>query len=215
MFRFCDHPGMDARRILVLMLRASAVVLGNLFAAAVDEQHGATAAMSRAEVYRQVGEASALGKRIFSDPLLSASGKMSCASCHDPRHAFAPANAMAVQRGGADLRQSGFRTVPSLQYLQAIPPFAEHFFDSDDEGDDSIDNGPTGGLTWDGRIDRRRDQARIPLLSPYEMANSDIAQVVAHLRQAAYADDFRRVFGAEIFSDSNEAFAALRTALED
>ena len=36
------------------------------------------------------------------------------------------------------------------------------------EADESIDNGPTGGLTWDGRVDRGSDQARIPLLSPFE-----------------------------------------------
>ena len=46
------------------------------------------------------------------------------------------------------------------------------YYESEDEGDDSVDNGPTGGLTWDGRVDRGRDQARMPLLSPLEMANA-------------------------------------------
>ena len=68
--------------------------------------------------------------------------------------------------GGPHLDQPGLRAVPSLRYLQAVPAFTEHFYDSEDEGDESIDNGPTGGLTWDGRVDRGRDQARIPLLSP-------------------------------------------------
>ena len=71
---------------------------------------------------------------------------------------------LAVQLGGKDMRQPGMRAVPSLKYLQVVPQFTEHYFESDDEGDDSIDNGPTGGLTWDGRVDRGRDQARIPLL---------------------------------------------------
>ncbi|MFM0642655.1 cytochrome c peroxidase, partial [Paraburkholderia metrosideri] len=31
-------------------------------------------------------DAAALGKLMFFDPSLSASGKMSCASCHSPSH---------------------------------------------------------------------------------------------------------------------------------
>ena len=70
------------------------------------------------------------------------------------------------------MRQMGFRAAPGLRYLQVVPPFTEHYFDSDGP-DPSLDNGPTGGLAWDGRVDRGRDQARIPLLSSYEMACED------------------------------------------
>ncbi|HXP05716.1 MAG TPA: cytochrome-c peroxidase, partial [Stellaceae bacterium] len=94
-----------------------------------------------------------LGRALFSDPALSASGKLSCASCHDPAHAFGPANDLPVQFGGADLQQPGLRATPSLRYLQSVPQFTEHYFDSEEEGDPSVDNGPTGGLTWDGRVD--------------------------------------------------------------
>ena len=77
--------------------------------------------------------------------------------------------------------------MPSLMYLQAVPPFSEHYFESDDEGDESIDNGPTGGLTWDGRVDRGRDQAKIPLLSPFEMANASVADIASELQHTKYA----------------------------
>ena len=63
------------------------------------------------------------------DPSLSGSGKVACSSCHDPAHAFGPANALPVQMGGGDLRQPGLRAVPSLTYLQAVPSFTEHFFE--------------------------------------------------------------------------------------
>jgi cytochrome c peroxidase len=119
-----------------------------------------------------------------------------------------------VQLGGKDGREPGLRAVPSLKYLQADPQFTEHYFESDDEGDDSIDNGPTGGLTWDGRVDRGRDQARIPLLSPYEMANDDANAVVARLRNGAHADELRKIFGDEIFAGSDKAFAAITQTLE-
>ena len=55
--------------------------------------------MSRAEVYRQAAAMSALGKQLFFDVSLSGSGKMSCASCHSPEHAFGPPNGLAVQPG--------------------------------------------------------------------------------------------------------------------
>ena len=119
----------------------------------------------------------------------------------------------AVQLGGKDMRQPGLRAVPSLKYLQAVPQFTEHYFESEDEGDESVDNGPTGGLTWDGRVDRRRDQARVPLLSPFEMANGSPADVVARVRQASYAGELREIFGNEIFDDTGKAFAAVSEAL--
>jgi cytochrome c peroxidase len=155
-----------------------------------------------------------LGRRIFVDPAMSASGKMSCATCHDPAHAFGPPNALSVQLGGANLDQPGHRAVPSLKYLQVVPQFTEHFFDSDDEADESVDNGPTGGLTWDGRVDRGGDQARIPLLAPFEMANPSAAAVVAKVRAASYAPALRHTFGAEIFADPAKAFAAIVKTLE-
>ncbi len=99
-------------------------------------------------------------------------------------------------------------------YLQAVPPFTEHFFESDDEADGSIDNGPTGGLTWDGRVDRARDQARLPLLSPFEMANATPADVAAQIARASYAAEFLRVFGPRSLGDPDLALAGVTTALE-
>jgi cytochrome c peroxidase len=64
-----------------------------------------------------------LGLKLFFDPRLSASGKMSCASCHDPNHAYAPANALAVQLGGPDADRQGARAVPTLTYLEHTPRF--------------------------------------------------------------------------------------------
>jgi cytochrome c peroxidase len=169
---------------------------------------------SREDVYAQVRQMTELGQALFSDSALSASGKLSCASCHDPAHAFGPANDLPVQFGGTDLKQPGLRATPSLRYLQSAPQFTEHYFDSEEEGDPSIDNGPTGGLTWDGRADRGRDQARLPLLSPFEMANPDEASVVATVAKSSHATALRRIFGDTIFSDRAKAFAAIVEALE-
>lgn len=111
------------------------------------------------------------------------------------------------------MRQMGMRAVPSLEYLQATPQFAEHFFDADD-ANGGADNGPTGGLTWDGRVDRGRDQARIPLLSPNEMANSSPAAFVAKVERAGYAPELRQLFGDAVFCDATSAFADILEAFE-
>ena len=113
------------------------------------------ATLSRAEARRQAARLAALGREaVLRSARSRPPASMACASCHDPAHAFGPPNALPVQLGGGDLRQPGLRAVPSLSYLQAVPPFTEHFFDSEDDADESVDNGPTGGLTWDGRADR-------------------------------------------------------------
>src|SRR5262245_49305933 len=75
--------------------------------------------LTRADAYRQAEALTELGRRLFSDPILSGSGKLSCASCHDPAQGFTPANAQPVQLGGIDLEEPGTRAVPALTYLQA------------------------------------------------------------------------------------------------
>jgi cytochrome c peroxidase len=153
-----------------------------------------------------------VGRALFFDASLSASGKMACAGCHDPRHAFGPPNDAPVQSGGVDGRRPGVRAVPSLMYAQNIPPFTEHFFD--DEEDDGIDQGPAGGRTWDGRAQSAHDQARLPLFSAFEMANAGADDVVARVAHAGYAGRLRETFGAGVFDDKARAFKAVLLSLE-
>nr|WP_276307778.1 cytochrome c peroxidase [Stenotrophobium rhamnosiphilum] len=153
-----------------------------------------------------------LGRSMFMDPSLSASGKVSCASCHSPERAYGPANDLAVQMGGAKMNLQGTRAAPSLRYLQSVPSFSEHFHD--DDGDDSIDQGPAGGHTWDGRADTVHDQARLPLLSSLEMANENPAAVVKKIRNAAYASAFRDAFGLDVLDNDEKAFNAALLVLE-
>jgi cytochrome c peroxidase len=148
---------------------------------------------------------------LFFDRSLSASGKMACATCHDPRLAFGPPNDLAVERGGRDLTLAGIRAVPSLRYLQTTPPFNEHYEDEELGG---ADQGPTGGHTWDGRADTIHDQARLPLLSRLEMANESADAVVVKLERGENASRFREAFGDDVFSDPARAFKGILLALE-
>ncbi len=157
---------------------------------------------------------SAVGRQLFFDTSLSASGTMSCATCHDPSNHFAPSNSLAVQLGGAKRNKPGTRATPSLTYTATTPFFTEHYYESEDEGDESLDQGPTGGRTWDGRVNRVRDQAAIPLLAPNEMANESEAALVARVAKAAYAPEMRRLFGDTLFSDVHRALLRIGEALE-
>jgi len=160
----------------------------------------------------KVPELTELGRALFFDRSLSASGKMSCATCHDPRFAYGPANARSVQLGGADLKQAGVRAVPSLRYTQDVPRFSQHHFD--ESVDESEDQGPTGGRTWDGRAYSAHDQARLPLLSPLEMANASWEAVVAKVERGAAAQRFRETFGDDVFKDRERAWNGVLWALE-
>ncbi len=149
-----------------------------------------------------------LGRLMFFDPSLSASGKLACGTCHDPKYAYGPPPGKALAVGGKDMAQSGTRAVPSLRYLNGAPPFQEqhHFVDGD--------VGPIGGLTWDGRAANLRDQAAIPLLAANEMANASPADIVRKLRKTPYATRFRAAFGEDIFDRPQRAYEAALAALE-
>lgn len=182
-------------------------------AASLSQANTQEQATSRAAIYQQVQHLTALGRQLFFDPTLSGSGKLACASCHSPSYAFGPPNSLSVQLGGPKLLSEGLRAAPSLKYLQTLPPFTEHYYDADDEADGSIDNGPTGGLTWDGRVDQGAQQARLPLTSRVEMASTS-AKVAAAVKHAPYAETFKAIFGKAIWQDDEQVFQAVLYALE-
>ena len=159
-----------------------------------------------------VAQLTSVGRALFHDPSLSASGRTSCASCHDPAHAYGPPNALAVQLAGPDGKTPGLRAAPSLRYLHRVPAFTEHFFEAD--GNDAEDQGPAGGHTWDGRARSLHEQAALPLLSPLEMANRDAAQVVARVRASPNAQSLRDAFGTSVLDDTDRGFRAVVLALE-
>lgn len=148
-----------------------------------------------------------IGRLMFFDATLSASGQLACGTCHDPRYAYGPPPGKALALGGRDMSQPGTRAVPSLKYLNGAPTFAEqhHFIDGD--------IGPVGGFTWDGRAQSLAEQARVPLLAANEMANSGPADVARKLSKSAYAAQFRAAFGEDVFTDPNRAFEDGLTAL--
>jgi len=159
---------------------------------------------------RPLSAAAQAGKQLFFDKGLSASGSMSCATCHDPEHAYGPPNDLAAQLGGPARTSPGIRAVPSIRYKEYIPAYADLL----DNPDGFSEPGPGGGYAWDGRADSLAEQAKTPLLSPFEMANADAAEVRARLRASSSAAAFVQAFGEGALRDPDAALAKVQLALQ-
>ena len=164
---------------------------------------GGTSTPAAAPGAATLSPTAALGEKIFRDTSLSASGRQSCASCHDPAFGNSPSNGLAAQLGGANLELQGTRKTPGIRYLAANTPF---FF--------AADGTPTGGFFWDGRARTFAEQATEPFINPFEMANVDKAAVVAKLAAAPYAADFRAFYGDAVFADVEGAYLRLSLAVQ-
>ncbi len=185
-----------------------------------------------------------LGRDVFFDPGLSSSGRLSCATCHSPAHAYGPPGEAPAMFGGPALASQGLRAVPSLMYLEREPTFS---IGPDNEESENVSlTGmaalgqraaraqktaqdtviaaanlvPQGGLFWDGRAETLQGQAAFPLLSRFEMDGGNIDRVATKLRRAPYAARFEQLFGRAIFASPrtvvDEAmFAVARYQIED
>lgn len=97
-------------------------------------------------------DAAALGKRLFFDARLSRNGRVACASCHRPEHAFADVQPLSAGLG------TTVRNAPGL-----LGVAYQHWF------------------FWDGRKDSLWSQALVPLESAREhgMSRGTLAGVIA------------------------------------
>jgi cytochrome c peroxidase len=178
-----------------------------------------------------------LGRLIFYDASLSASGRQSCATCHQPAHAYGPPGGDPAVLGGPHMQSQGVRAVPSLMYLDHEPPFS---VGPDNEADETTTLAqmvalggatprpqktatdtaqsaaslvPQGGLFWDGRVDTLQDQTLGPLLNPLEMDGGSTATLAGKLRRAPYAQRFVQLFGGAILDTPAQLLAEAGFAL--
>jgi cytochrome c peroxidase len=111
-----------------------------------------------------------LGKTLFFDTRLSASGKISCATCHQPELNWTDGKEKSTGHEGAVTK----RNSPTIQN--------SWFYNR---------------LFWDGRARDLQDQAFAPIVSESEMG-SDMPDVMRKLRRInGYKDLFKKAFGDE------------------
>jgi len=130
-----------------------------------------------------------LGKKLYFEPALSASGQFSCNSCHNLSTYGVDNQPFSIghrwQRGG--------RNSPTVMNAAF---WSKQF--------------------WDGRAPLLEDQAKGPALNPVEMASKDSAEVVARLKAAGYQAEFEAVFGkkaALTYDNMANAIAAFERTL--
>jgi cytochrome c peroxidase len=143
-----------------------------------------------------------VAQALFAEKALSASGQLACASCHTDDNAHADPAGTTLPVGGVAMDRQGFRSSPSLLYLEANTAFR-------------FANGlPFGGFTWDGRANSRAEQAAAPLLDASEMANANVAAVAGKVRGLSYFGDFAALFALPAQATDQQVFDTLRVALE-
>jgi cytochrome c peroxidase len=130
----------------------------------------------------------ALGKLLFSDPILSKDKTVSCASCHRPAYAFADTSAVSIGVGG----KKGKRNTPSAMNLLLDTSFF-----------------------WDGRAKTLEEQALAPIENPDEM-NLPVAEAVKRLKHSKkYNAYFKKIFNSEPTMELlAKAIAAFERTLE-
>jgi cytochrome c peroxidase len=148
---------------------------------AVFDDHGVTPDAARVS----------LGRTLYNDPRLSATGKVSCATCH-PLASYGADHA-PVSTGVEG--QSGTRNAPSV--YNAAGEVAQF---------------------WDGRAATVEAQAKGPILNPVEMAMSDGAAVEDVLRSIpGYRPMFATAFPADAepitFDNAARAIGAFERTL--
>ncbi|HXI92103.1 MAG TPA: cytochrome c peroxidase [Blastocatellia bacterium] len=129
-----------------------------------------------------------LGRKLFFDALLSADGKISCASCHDPGRAFTDGRKVAEGIGG----RLGTRNSPTL-----------------------LNSMFSTGQFWDGRAGTLEEQAKMPLTNMDEMGNASLDDVRAKIAAVPeYVRGFQQVFGGPVTVDGfAKAVAAFERTL--
>lgn len=143
----------------------------------------------------------ALGKAIFFDTNLSEPSGQSCASCHSPEAGFANPNHLNPTSEGAVSGLFADRNAPTIAYSQYSPEF---YYDG---------NGYIGGQFLDGRAATLEIQAGGPPLNPVEMHNTSKESYISKMAKASYANEFKRIYGNDIFSDANKTYTAIGDAL--
>ena len=113
-----------------------------------------------------------LGRWFFYDKRLSADATISCATCHQPQHAFSELRPVSTGIKGLQ----GSRKAPSLVNLAWV--FSPHFF-------------------WDGRANSLEAQALVPIANPVEMGNTHEALVQTLERVPGYRKYFKAAFGTD------------------
>ena len=154
------------------------------------------AGFSSLEMAAPVLTKAALGKKLFSEKILSKDSSVSCASCHIPGFAFADTSAFSTGING----KLTDRNTPSVLNMKNRP----YYF-------------------WDGRASSLEEQSLIPIQNPNEMG-LPVNEAVMRLNQSdEYKKLFQKIFKqnptaknlAAAFSAYENTFETVNSKFDD
>lgn len=161
----------------------------------------------------------ALGKRLFFDKNLSLTRTQSCATCHDPEHAFIDArldkktNKIPSVSLGDDGKSVGVRNTPTASYAKFSPNFHHGARKRLNSKQPSYE-GALGGQFLDGREKDLKGQAGGPPLNPVEMNMPNKESVVNRIMENSdYIEAFEYLYGNNIFEDKNKAYLKMTVSI--
>jgi cytochrome c peroxidase len=146
-----------------------------------------------------------LGKQLFFDPNLSHPPGQACRDCHEPAAGWADPNKNSPTSGGNIPGLFGNRNSPSVAYASFSPDF--HY--------DAAKTSYAGGQFWDGRAKNEADQAKGPILNPLEMSEANMQSVIDAVKAGPYADLFKKVWGANVFEETETAYGDLAASIAE
>jgi cytochrome c peroxidase len=146
-----------------------------------------------------------LGKQLFFDPNLSSPPGQACMGCHDPAAGWAEPNKGSPTSEGNIPGLFGNRNSPSDAYASFSPDF--HY--------DAALTSYVGGQFWDGRAMNETEQAKGPILNPLEMNGANKQSVIDAVKAGPYADLFKKVWGANVFEDTETAYNDLAASIAE
>ena len=128
-----------------------------------------------------------LGKMLYFDTRLSGDGKVSCATCHDPKMAWAEHERTSTGIGG----QFGERNSPTV-----------------------INSAYATSQFWDGRAATLEEQALGPIENPIEMGHKLEVMIGDLSKIEGYSERFKKVFGTPITKEGvAQAIAAFERTI--
>lgn len=167
----------------------------------------------------------ALGERLFSDQNLSFDRTQSCATCHNPEHAFIdnrtndayhPSQIAAGSLGDNGV-SVGDRNTPTAAYAAFSPnfEFKTHARPQNQSADIGDYTGFIGGQFLDGRAQDLAAQAGGPPLNSSEMNMPSKAAVIDRIKENSdYVEAFERLFSSDIFNDVDAAYDAMTESID-
>jgi cytochrome c peroxidase len=139
-----------------------------------------------------------LGSLLFWDPVLSGNRDVACASCHDPRFAYADGRPRAIGTGGAEIA----RNTPTVLHAAWNGLRGE-----------TVPRPEDAPMFWDSRARSLESQAKGPLHAESEMRgaiadgelSSELVRRLAAIPE--YVERFAAAFGSQDISEDRVAMA--------